>query len=165
MLYTGYQHKGPAAVRYPRGRGTGATVAPGMQALPVGKADIVKRDNRLAILAFGSCMSAATEVADKLGASLVNMRFVKPMDADVIHEMAKTHTLLVTIEENAVIGGAGSGVNELLAAAGVMVEILNIGIPDRYIEHGSREDCLAMAGLDVKGILEQINKRLGDNNA
>jgi len=87
------------------------------------------------------------------------------MDANVIHEMAKTHSLLVTIEENAVIGGAGSGVNELLAAAGVMIETLNIGIPDRYIEHGSRQDCLAMAGLDTSGILGQINKRLGDSNA
>ncbi len=165
MLYTGYQHEGPAAVRYPRGRGIGAAVNSTMQALPVGKADVIKRGNKLAILAFGSCLAAATEVAEKLGASLVNMRFVKPMDANVIHEMAKSHSLLVTIEENSVIGGAGSGVNELLAAAGVTVQVLNIGIPDRYIEHGSRDDCLAMAGLDAQGILEQINNRLGDSNA
>jgi 1-deoxy-D-xylulose-5-phosphate synthase len=165
MLYTGYQHEGPAAVRYPRGRGIGAAVESTMQALPVGKADVIKRGNKLAILAFGSCLAAAAEVAEKLGASLVNMRFVKPMDANVIHEMAKSHSLLVTIEENSVIGGAGSGVNELLAAAGVTVQVLNIGIPDRYIEHGSRDDCLAMAGLDAQGILEQINNRLGDSNA
>jgi 1-deoxy-D-xylulose-5-phosphate synthase len=165
MLYTGYQHEGPAAVRYPRGRGIGAAVNSTMQALPVGKADVIKRGNKLAILAFGSCLAAAAEVAEKLGASLVNMRFVKPMDANVIHEMAKSHSLLVTIEENSVIGGAGSGVNELLAAAGVTVQVLNIGIPDRYIEHGSRDDCLAMAGLDAQGILEQINNRLGDSNA
>jgi len=165
MLYTGYQHEGPAAVRYPRGRGIGAAVESTMQALPVGKADVIKRGNKLAILAFGSCLAAATEVAEKLGASLVNMRFVKPMDANVIHEMAKSHSLLVTIEENSVIGGAGSGVNELLAATGVTVQVLNIGIPDRYIEHGSRDDCLAMAGLDAQGILEKINNRLGDSNA
>jgi len=100
------------------------------------------------------------EVASRIGASLVNMRFIKPLDADVITEMAHSHTLLVTVEENAVIGGAGSGVNELLAAAGIAANILNIGIPDRYIEHGSRKDCLAMAGLDVNGILEQVNARL-----
>jgi 1-deoxy-D-xylulose-5-phosphate synthase len=88
------------------------------------------------------------------------MRFVKPLDADVIFEMAHKHSLLVTVEENAVSGGAGSGINELLAAAGITVNILNIGIPDRYIDHGSRQDCLAMAGLDTDGILEQVNNRL-----
>jgi 1-deoxy-D-xylulose-5-phosphate synthase len=162
MLYTGYQHQGPAAVRYPRGRGPGKTVETGMQELTIGKAEVVKRGSGIAILAFGSCLQPCTEVAARLNASLVNMRFVKPLDAGVIKEMAQNHKLLVTVEENAVIGGAGSGVNELLAAAGLAVNILNIGIPDRYIEHGSREDCLAMAGLDTKGIYEQVNQRLRD---
>jgi len=164
MLYTGFQHQGPAAVRYPRGKGPGVTVEPDMQLIPLGKAEVVKRGSGVAILAFGSIFEAALEVASQTGATLVNMRFVKPLDADVILEMARSHELLVTVEENAASGGAGSGVNELLAAAGLKVDILNIGLPDRYIEHGSRDDCLAMAGLDVKGILEQVNKRLNINN-
>jgi 1-deoxy-D-xylulose-5-phosphate synthase len=160
MLYTGFRHPGPAAVRYPRDRGTGKTVETEMQLVPIGKADVVKRGSGVAILAFGSSLVPSVEVATRIGASLVNMRFVKPLDADIINEMAHGHDLLVTVEENAVTGGAGSGVNELLAAAGITVNILNIGIPDRYIEHGSREDCLAMAGLDTNGILEQVNTRL-----
>ena len=160
MLYTGFQHQGPAAVRYPRGTGPGASVETAMQIVPIGKADVVKRGSNVAILAFGSSLGPSTEVAARIGATLVNMRFVKPLDANIVFEMANNHNLLVTVEENAVAGGAGSGVNELLAAAGITVNILNIGIPDRYIEHGSRNDCLAMAGLDVNGILEQVNNRL-----
>ncbi len=164
MLYTGFQHQGPAAVRYPRGKGPGVAVKPDMQLIPLGKAELVKRGSGVAILAFGSILGAAREAASHTGATLVNMRFVKPLDADVILEMAGSHELLVTVEENAASGGAGSGVNELLAAAGLKVDILNIGLPDRYIEHGSRDDCLAMAGLDAEGILEQVNKRLNTNN-
>ena len=160
MLYTGFMYQGPAAVRYPRGTGPGKTVEPEMQVLPIGKAELVKRGGRIAILAFGSLLGPSVEVASQLGASLVNMRFVKPLDADVIIEMASSHELLVTVEENAISGGAGSGVNELLAANGLAVNILNIGIPDSYIDHGSRADCLAMAGLDASGILEQVNNRL-----
>ena len=160
MLYTGFQHQGPAAVRYPRGTGPGKAVETDMQVLPIGKAEVLKRGSGVAILAFGSSLEPSAEVASRIGASLVNMRFVKPLDADVIIEMAHKHSLLVTVEENAVAGGAGSGVNELLAAAGMAVNILNIGIPDRYIDHGSRGDCLAVAGLDTDGILEQVNDRL-----
>jgi 1-deoxy-D-xylulose-5-phosphate synthase len=160
MLYTGFQHQGPAAVRYPRGTGPGKVVETDMQVLPIGKAEVLKRGSGVAILAFGSSLEPTTEVASRIGASLVNMRFVKPLDSDVIFEMAHKHSLLVTVEENAVNGGAGSGINELLAAAGITVNILNIGIPDRYIDHGSRGDCLAMAGLDTDGILEQVNNRL-----
>jgi 1-deoxy-D-xylulose-5-phosphate synthase len=160
MLYTGFQHQGPAAVRYPRGTGPGKPVETDMQVLAIGKAEVLKRGSGVAILAFGSSLEPATEVASRIGASLVNMRFVKPLDADVIIEMAHKHSLLVTVEENAVSGGAGSGINELLAAAGITVNILNIGIPDRYIDHGSRQDCLAVAGLDTDGIFEQVNNRL-----
>jgi len=160
MLYTGFQHPGPAAVRYPRGTGPGKTVEKQMKQIPIGQADVVKRGNGVAILAFGSSLAPSVEVASRIGASVVNMRFVKPLDAQIIQEMAQTHSLLVTVEENAVSGGAGSGVNELLAASGITVNILNIGIPDRYIEHGSRDDCLAMAGLDASGILDQVNERL-----
>jgi 1-deoxy-D-xylulose-5-phosphate synthase len=164
MLYTGYKHQGPAAVRYPRGKGPGKSVEADMQLIPIGKAEVVKKGSGVAILAFGSSLEPSTEVAARIGATLVNMRFVKPLDADVIIDMANSHNLLVTVEENAVIGGAGSGVNELLAAAGMTCNILNIGIPDFYIDHGSRQDCLAIAKLDATGILEQINNRLKANN-
>ncbi|MFC1777709.1 1-deoxy-D-xylulose-5-phosphate synthase [Pseudomonadota bacterium] len=164
MLYTGYKHQGPAAVRYPRGKGPGKSVDETMQLLPIGKAEVVKKGSGVAILAFGSSLEPSTEVAARIGATLVNMRFVKPLDADIIIEMAHSHNLLVTVEENAVSGGAGSGVNELLAATGMTYNILNIGIPDLYIEHGSRQDCLAIAKLDATGILEQINNRLKANN-
>ena len=160
MLYTGFRHQGPAAVRYPRGTGPGTPVEPVMQELAIGKAELVKRGEDVVILAFGSSLEPCSEVAARIGASLVNMRFIKPLDANVIIEMAHSHKLVVTVEENAVMGGAGSAVNELLLATGGSFNILNIGIPDSYIEHGSRQDCLAMAGLDTDGILEQVNKRL-----
>lgn len=160
MLYTGFSYQGPAAVRYPRGTGPGKPVETDMQALTIGKAEVVERGKDVVILAFGSCLQDCRDVASRIGASLVNMRFVKPLDADLIMEMASSHKLVVTVEENAVMGGAGSGVNELLAASGGSFNILNIGIPDTYIEHGSRHDCLAWAGLDADGIYEQVSKRL-----
>jgi len=160
MLNTGFKYQGPAAVRYPRGRGTGIAIEADMQTLPIGKAEIIKHGEGIAILAFGASVEAARVVADHIGASLVNMRFIKPLDANLIEEMAESHELLVTVEENAVSGGAGSGVTELLAASATTVSTLNIGIPDLYIEHGSREDCLAMAGLDADGILKQVNERI-----
>lgn len=160
MLYTGFQYQGPAAVRYPRGKGPGKPVDRVMTALTIGKAEVVTRGATVAILSFGSTLATAEAVAARIGATLVNMRFVKPLDADVINEMARTHKLLVTVEDNAVAGGAGSGVNELLLATGKPVDILNIGLPDRFIEHGSREDCLAAAGLDTNGIMDQINSRI-----
>ncbi len=165
MLYTGYRYPGPAAVRYPRGKGPGVAVEREMTALPLGKAEVVRRGHDIAILAFGSMLEPAAEAASRLGATLVNMRFVKPLDSELVLTMARTHSLLVTVEENAVAGGAGSGVNELLAAAGQIVHLLNIGLPDRFIEHGSREDCLAMAALDSAGILRQINARLKEIDA
>ena len=160
MLYTGFRHQGPAAVRYPRGTGPGKPIEVRMRELPIGKAEVVRTGKDVAILAFGSSLQACGAVASRLDASLVNMRFVKPLDNTVILDMAQKHTLVVTVEENAVMGGAGSAVNEFLAASGGSFNILNIGIPDHYIEHGSRQDCLAMARLDVNGILEQVNARL-----
>ncbi len=160
MLYTGFSYQGPAAVRYPRGTGPGKPVETDMQALAIGTAEVVERGKDVVILSFGSCLQDCRDVASRIGASLVNMRFVKPLDADLIMEMASSHKLVVTVEENAVMGGAGSGVNELLAASGGSFNILNIGIPDTYIEHGSRHDCLAWAGLDADGIYEQVHKRL-----
>jgi 1-deoxy-D-xylulose-5-phosphate synthase len=160
MLFTGFSYQGPAAVRYPRGAGPGEAVEPEMRALAIGKAEVVKHGKDVVMLSFGSCLEDCRTVASRIGASLVNMRFVKPLDADLVMEMANSHKLVVTIEENAVMGGAGSGVNELLAASGGNFNILNIGIPDTYIEHGSRQDCLAWAGLDADGIFKQVNTRL-----
>ena len=160
MLFTGFSYQGPAAVRYPRGAGPGESVEPDMQALAIGKAELVRQGQDVVMLSFGSCLEDCRTVASRIGATLVNMRFVKPLDADLIMEMANSHKLVVTIEENAVMGGAGSGVNELLAATGGNFNILNIGIPDTYIEHGSRQDCLGWAGLDTDCIFEQVNKRL-----
>lgn len=160
MLYTGFIHQGPAAVRYPRGRGPRVQVESSMTALPIGKAEVILEGRTVAILAFGATLAAARVVAADLGATLVNMRFVKPLDAELILQLAANHSLLVTVEENAIAGGAGSAVNEVIMAAGISVAIQNIGLPDRYIDHGSRDDCLAMAGLDVSGLAKQVKTRL-----
>jgi 1-deoxy-D-xylulose-5-phosphate synthase len=160
MLYTGYKHQGPAAVRYPRDRGTGAELEETMRAIPAGKAKVALRGNGVAILAFGSLLAPCVNVAAKLDATLVNMRFVKPLDTGMIKSLSADHDLLVTVEENAVAGGAGSGVNEALAELGITIPVLNIGIPDRYIEHGARADCLAEAGLDEEGIFTQVIARM-----
>lgn len=156
MLQTGYKHQGPAAVRYPRGAGPGVSIQPTLSTLPVGKAKLIRKGNKIAILAFGSMVADATRVAHKLGTSIANMRFVKPLDETLILELARQHDVLVTVEENAVMGGAGSAVNELLAKNQILTPIINLGIPDRFIEHGSREECLSECGLDYSGILAKI---------
>jgi 1-deoxy-D-xylulose-5-phosphate synthase len=158
MLYTGYQHNGPAAVRYPRGKGPGVMPLDEMQALPIGKGQTLMRGHSIAILAFGSMVQPCTEIAARMDATLVNMRFIKPLDAELAREMAASHDLVVTVEENTVVGGAGSAVNECLSD--MPVKILNIGLPDSFIEHASREQCLTAAGLDTDGIQAQINTHL-----
>jgi 1-deoxy-D-xylulose-5-phosphate synthase len=157
MLYTGTTLAGPSAIRYPRGSGPGVPLIAEMTALPVGRAQY-RREGRsgLAILAFGALVESARKVADRLDATLVNMRFIKPLDEELIIEIAKRHRAIVTIEENAVMGGAGSAVGEVLAAHGVQVPLLQIGIPDRFIEHGTRDTCLAAAGLDLAGISASV---------
>ena len=157
MLYTATTLSCPSAVRYPRGTGPGVPIAAEMAALPVGRAQH-RREGRsgLAILAFGALVDSARKIAERLDATLVNMRFVKPLDQDLILGVAARHRALVTIEENAIMGGAGSGVGELLAAHGLQVPLLHLGIPDRYIEHGSRDTCLAAAGLDLAGLSASV---------
>ncbi len=157
MLYTATTLSAPSAVRYPRGTGPGTPVSAEMSALPVGRAQI-KREGRsgLAILAFGALVEPARKVAERLDATLVNMRFVKPLDEELIIEMAARHRAIVTIEENAIMGGAGSGVGEVLVANGSLLPILHIGIPDRFVEHGTRESCLADAGLDLAGLSSSV---------
>lgn len=156
MLYTGYLLDHPASVRYPRGGGPGVEIEEEMTALPVGKAQKRREGKNIAILAFGSMLGVALEVGEVLDATVVNMRFVKPVDEELILEMAATHDLLVTIEENAVQGGAGSAVNEALAANGVAQVILNYGLPDRLVEHGSQDDMLRDAGLTTDAFLKFI---------
>jgi len=152
MLYTGFMHDGPAAVRYPRGAGPGVALTPEMCALPLGQAAIRRRGHGIAILAFGTMVAPCEVVAENLDATLVNMRFVKPIDEDVIMEMAESHDLLVTVDENVIAGGAGSAVNEVLAARAIPQLVFNIGLPDRLLQHGSRDDMLADAGLTSTGI-------------
>jgi len=157
MLYTGHLLKTPAAVRYPRGTGPGVAVQKAMQALPVGKGEIRRHGNGLAFLVFGSPLADALQVADGLDATVANMRFVKPLDTELIRHLAETHHALVTLEDNVIAGGAGSGVNESLHAMGIQVPVLNLGLPDAYQEHGSREELLAEAGIDAAGIQRQVN--------
>jgi 1-deoxy-D-xylulose-5-phosphate synthase len=156
MLYTGLTLDQPAAVRYPRGRGTGVKTVQEMRALPVGKAQIKRRGKRLALLAFGPMVEAARATAESLDATLVNMRFVKPLDEVLLLELAATHTHFVTVEDHAVAGGAGSAVDEFFAAADLKLPLLNLGIPDEFVEAGSREECLQMVGLDPVGIRKSV---------
>jgi 1-deoxy-D-xylulose-5-phosphate synthase len=157
MLYTGTTLNSPSMIRYPRGTGPGVPIAAEMTAIPVGQAQL-RREGRsgLAILAFGALVDSAQKIAERLDATIVNMRFVKPLDEKLIVSLAKRHRALITIEENAVIGGAGVGVGEVLAAAGVQLPILHIGIPDHAIEHGTRDTCLAHAGLDLAGLSASV---------
>ena len=163
MLYTGFRHPGPAAVRYPRDTGPGVETSNEMSVIPIGKSRTLLKGSGVALLAFGSMVSTCREVAESLGATLIDMRFVKPLDRQAIIDAATEHELLVTVEENATAGGAGSGVNELLATEGITVPMLNIGLEDRYIQHGTRSECLHLASLDAEGVLERIRAfRSGD---
>jgi 1-deoxy-D-xylulose-5-phosphate synthase len=159
MLYTASTLNGPAIVRYPRGCGPGVPVAAQMTALPVGRAQIRREGGSgLALLAFGALLEAAHKIAERLDATLVNMRFVKPLDEDLVLALAARHRAIVSIEENAIAGGAGSAIGELLTAAGIQLPLLRLGIPDQFIEHGSRESNLAAAGLDAAGLSASIER-------
>ncbi len=163
MLYTGFQLDQPAAVRYPRGGGAGVEVQKQMTALPIGKAELRREGQEVAILSFGNLLSVCETVAEELDATLVNMRFVKPLDEEMILKMAASHSLLVTVEDNVIAGGAGSGVSEFLAAQGISQRIIHIGHPDRLLEHASQEEMLADAGLDSAGISKVIHAHLDKN--
>lgn len=160
MLYTAWCIDGPSAVRYPRGNGPGEPVSTKMDALPIGKATIERSGERVAILNFGSMLHVCRPVADELNATLVNMRFVKPLDSALVTELASRYDLVVTVEDNVVAGGAGSGVNEFLNTVGIAPPVLNLGLPDECVEHGSREEVLADVGLDSPQILAAIKNRL-----
>ena len=157
MLYTGTTLSSPSVVRYPRGAGPGVAAETEMTALAVGRGQI-RREGRsgLAILVFGTLLESARKIAERLDATLVNMRFVKPLDETLVMSIAARHRAIITIEENAVMGGAGSAVGELFASEGVSLPLRHIGIPDRFIEHGSRDTCLASAGLDLAGLTANV---------
>jgi 1-deoxy-D-xylulose-5-phosphate synthase len=159
MLSTGFKHAGPAAVRYPRGSGPGAALDAALDTLPIGKAEVRRRGTRLALLAFGALLPLAEKIGEEFGATVVNMRFVKPLDRELLLELARSHEGFVTLEDNAVQGGAGSAVAELLGAEGVVLPLLQLGLPDLFLEHASREQVLAEAGLDLAGVRSAILRR------
>ena len=159
MLFTAVALEGPAAVRYPRGTGPGVEVVRAMHALPVGRGEMRREGQRVAILAFGAPLKAALEAGGELNASVANMRFVKPLDRELVLRLARSHELLVTVEENVVAGGAGSGVIELLVSEGVSVAVLQLGLPDAFVEHGDPQQLLVDCGLDREGIVRSIRER------
>ena len=159
MLSTAFAHDGPSMVRYPRGSGSGTIPSTQLDTLPLGKGEIRRHGQRVALLAFGTLLAPALAAGDELDATVANMRFVKPIDADLIVELAGNHSLLVTLEENAVIGGAGSEVERVLAEHGLNVPVLRLGLPDRFIDHGEQGQLLAELGLDKEGIVHAVRSR------
>ena len=161
MLTTGFHLDGPAAVRYPRGAGPGVAVDASLDTVPVGEAEMRREGHGIALLAFGAVLAPALEAGQALDATVVNMRFVKPLDEALLAQVADTHDLIVTLEDSAIAGGAGSAVNEWLARSARATHVLNLGLPDRFLDHGSREQLLADAGLDTAGILAAVRARTG----
>ena len=160
MLTTAYQYPGPAAVRYPRGAGIGATVETELSTIEMGKGEIRRQGKGVAILAFGTMLAPSLQAAEILNATVANMRFIKPLDTALVAELAASHDLLVTIEEGSIMGGAGSAVAEALSAAGIVKPILQLGLPDKFIDHGDATQLLAQCGLDAAGITASVNQRL-----
>ncbi|MGI3747142.1 MAG: 1-deoxy-D-xylulose-5-phosphate synthase [Janthinobacterium lividum] len=160
MLTTGHLFKGPAAVRYPRGNGPNAVIESSLEPLEIGKGVVRRQGSKLAMLVFGVQLTEALIVAEKLDATVVDMRFVKPLDEALVREMASSHDLLVTIEENAIMGGAGAAVSEFLARENILKSVLHLGLPDVYVEHAKPAQMLAECGLDAAGIEASINQRL-----
>jgi len=158
MLTTAYRHPGPAAVRYPRGAGPAVPPAPTFEEIPLGKGELRRQGKSVAILAFGTLLSAALEAGEALDATVANMRFVKPLDAELVLQLADTHDALVTVEENAVIGGAGAEVARVLENAGIARPLLRLGLPDQFIEHGEQGQMLAEAGLSAAAIIDRIRR-------
>ncbi|MBN9357035.1 MAG: 1-deoxy-D-xylulose-5-phosphate synthase [Herbaspirillum huttiense] len=161
MLSTAYQYPGPASVRYPRGAGIGAAVEKTLETLPLGKGEIRRQGKVVAILAFGSLLAPALGAGEKLNATVANMRFIKPLDVELVKQLAASHDALVTVEEGCIMGGAGAAVSEALAAAGINKPVLHLGLPDRFIDHGDAAQLLAQCGLDADGIAQSIVQRFG----
>ncbi len=162
MLYTGFLIDAPVAVRYPRGSGPGVVIEPNMAVLPLGKGEIRRRGSKVAILSFGALLKPCLDAGERLGATVANMRFVKPLDEELIRELARDHEHLVTVEENTVLGGAGSGVLEVMEKQGVQKPTLQLGLPDRFIDHGDPARLLKDCGLDAEGIHRSIAQFIGE---
>jgi 1-deoxy-D-xylulose-5-phosphate synthase len=160
MLYTAFMLDGPSVVRYPRGSGPGTLPAKDMQALPLGKGEVRRQGRKIALLAFGTLLAATLEAGEALDATVVNMRFVKPLDEALLAQLAREHELLVTVEENVVAGGAGSAVAESLTRQGITLPLLHLGLPDSFVEHGDPAGLLSQCGLDKNGIIQAIQRRL-----
>ena len=160
MLYTAFQLDTPSAVRYPRGVGAGAQVQKEMQALPIGRGEIRRQGEKIALLAFGSMLASCLEAAEVLNATVVNMRFIKPLDDDLVASLADSHDLLVTVEENTVIGGAGGAVTESLNSQRINVKVLQLGLPDVFIDQGDHAQMLADCGLDKNGLIKSVRSIL-----
>ncbi len=160
LLTTGYLHQGPAAVRYPRGKGPGVAIDPAMEAVEIGKGVVRRKGRTVAIVAFGSMVQTALEAAEQIDATVADMRFVKPLDTELIGDLATSHQLVVSIEENTVQGGAGSAVNEYLLAENYSIPVLNLGLPDHFLEHGKVSDMLTEVGLDAAGVVRAIKRKL-----
>jgi len=160
MLYTGYKLNQPAVVRYPRGKGPGVAIETDMQELPLGKAEIRRTGRDIAFLSFGSLIDRVLAVGEELNATVVNMRFVKPLDTELLNSLARSHGLLVTIEDNVITGGAGSGVNEFFKQTRIATPIVNLGLPDQFLDHGERDEILAEAGLDCDGIKHAVQQAI-----
>ena len=165
LLTTAYLHDGPSAVRYPRGSGTGAALEPGLEPLPIGQGVLRRQGHTVALIAFGSLVAPAMKAAENLDASVADMRFVKPLDTDLLRQLAQSHDLIVTLEENAIAGGAGAACAEALTEMGFHIPIVHLGLPDRFIEHGDPARMLADCGLDAAGIESQIRSRLAQQTS
>jgi 1-deoxy-D-xylulose-5-phosphate synthase len=159
LLQTGMLHNGPASVRYPRGTGPGAKIEAELSPLPIGRGRRVREGKGIAILNFGALLTPALEAAEALGATVADMRFAKPLDEELIVAMAEEHDLLVTLEENAIAGGAGSAVTEFLNSRNLLQPVLQLGLPDTFVDHGKHGQLLAGVGLDAEGILKAIKNR------
>lgn len=162
MLYTAFQMDVPTAVRYPRGAGIGAAVQKEMQVLPIGRGEICRRGEKIAFLAFGSMLAPCLEAAEELNATVANMRFVKPLDEDLVASLATGHSQLITVEENTIMGGAGSAVLESLESKGFSIKVLQLGLPDNYIDQGDHAQMLANCGLDKNGIIKSVEKIMSE---
>jgi 1-deoxy-D-xylulose-5-phosphate synthase len=165
MLTTGYHYPGPAAIRYPRGAGIGAAIDPALTPIELGKGEIKRKGEKIAILAFGSMVAPSVAAGAQLGATVANMRFVKPLDVELVKQLAAEHDSLVTVEEGCIMGGAGAAVAEALAAEGIVKPVLMLGLPDKFIDHGDPAKLLASVGLDAGGIAASIKARFGGAGA
>ena len=164
MLYTGYLHNGPAVVRYPRGEGLGVKVSEELENYKIGVSKKIRLGKNIIILSFGSVINVCQDVSNKLNCTLIDMRFVKPIDENIINESIKKYSLIVTVEDNSIMGGAGSAVNEVISKNNYQAKTLNIGVPDKFFSHATREEQLVDSGISADNIIKKIKKYIKNNN-